>query len=98
MASLDVVAPTVQAVGAEAGEKLAVLPALLPAATARKTPLATRRVAAAFMVEEKLPPRDMLAMTPRGQLRPAASPATKSMPAMTPAVVPEPEALRTLTA
>jgi len=40
----------------------------------------------------------MLATVPLGQLRVGASVVTKSMPAMTPAVVPEPPELRTLTA
>ena len=71
---------------------------LLPAATAMKTPAWTAAAAALLMAVERPPPRDMLATVPLGQLRVCESEATKSMPAMTPATVPEPPALRTLTA
>jgi hypothetical protein len=72
-ASLEVLAPTVQALGSEAGEVLAALLLALPAATARKTLLSTMDLAALLREEEKPPPRDMLAKAPLGQLRVRAS-------------------------
>jgi len=94
----EVVAPTVQTWDSPAGEVLAALVLLLPAATARKTPAAIMARAALLMAVEVAPPRDMLATAPLGQLRVAESDVTKFMPATTPDVVPEPEASSTLTA
>lgn len=92
-----VVAPTVQAEGSLAGEKLAALALELPAATARKWPAEVMARAALLTAVLVLPPSDMLTTTPLGHERVRASVTTKFMPLMTPELVPEPEALSTLT-
>jgi len=86
--SLLSVAPTVKTVGSDAGETLAADWASLPAATARNTPADTTPAEAEFTAEDLLPPRDMLATAPLGQLRVLTSLATKLMPAITPELVP----------
>ena len=58
------VAPTVKTSGAEAGEKLTASELLLPAATARKTPLATRAAAASLTASDRPPPSDRFATLP----------------------------------
>lgn len=87
-ASLLSVAPTVKTEGSEAGETLDAAWASLPAATARKTPAETTAADALLTAVDLLPPRDMLATAPLGQLRVFASVATKLIPAMTPELVP----------
>lgn len=82
--SREVLDPTVQTDGSEAGEELAASTFSLPAATARKTPERTRAAAALLTAADLPPPRDKLATAPLGQERPRASEATKLMPAMTP--------------
>ena len=87
-----------QALGAEAGEKVEASVAELPAATARKMPASTMASAASLTAWQKPPPRDMFTTAPLGQSRLGASVTTNSIPAMTPALVPEPSSPSTLTA
>lgn len=75
---------------------MAALAALLPAATARKTPAWTRAAAAALTAVDLEPPSDMLATEEHERV--GASVATKLMPEMTPELVPDPLASSTLTA
>jgi hypothetical protein len=97
--SLLSVAPTVKTVGSEAGETLAASWASLPAAMARKRPAVTALAAALLTLVDLEPPRDMLPTAPPLQAaRVFWSLAAKLIPAMTPELVPEPEASRTLTA
>jgi hypothetical protein len=84
--------------GSPAGDVVAAFVLLLPAATARNTPAPIIARPALLMAVEVLPPSDMLATVPLGQLRVAESDVTKFMPATTPDVVPEPEASSTFTA
>ena len=92
-ASEEVVEPTVKAPEARAGEKLqASCPLSLPAATAKKTPAATALFVAASSPASAGPPRDMLATAGAMWLS-----RTQLMPLITPASVPEPWQVRTLT-
>jgi hypothetical protein len=95
--SLISVAPTVIAVGALAGEKVQASALLFPAAIAYTTPAATEFVTAWLSVVERLPPRLMLAADGT-DLFAFFCAVTQSMPAMTPAVLPEPEQSSTRTA
>jgi hypothetical protein len=63
-----------------------------------KRPAETALAAAELTAVDLEPPRDMLATAPLGQERVFWSLAAKLIPAMTPELVPEPEASRTLTA
>ena len=89
-----VVAPTVIACGARAGDALQASPPSLPAATAKDTPSAMPFCTAASSVIEMPPPRLMLATA---GVPAAWLPTTQLTPAMTPDVEPEPEQLRTRT-
>ncbi len=93
-ASALVVAPTVIACGARAGDALHASAPSLPAATAKLTPSSMPRWTAASSVAEMPPPRLMFAT--------AGAPAawlatTQSMPLITPVVLPEPLQLSTRT-
>jgi hypothetical protein len=83
---------------AEAGELLLAFSASFPAATERKIPDLTTLAAASFIALENSPPRDIFItdfpVTPRD----FASLTAQSIPEMTPELVPEPSAPRTLTA
>src|SRR5437870_4210637 len=95
--SLMSVAPTVIALGSLAGEVPQASALLFPAAIAYTTPAATEFATAAFKVDERPPPRLMLAALGMA-LFAFFCPVTQSMPAMTPDVVPEPEQSSTRTA
>lgn len=58
-ASVLLVAPTVKAVGSEAGEKLLALALSLPAATTVKIPAETASATASLVAVLRTPPRDM---------------------------------------
>jgi len=96
LASLLVVAPTVSAKGAEAGEKLQASASEFPAATTVSTPWS----AAQAMMESKRPPppppndMEMTAGFPRAR----ASATAHSMPSMIPLVAPLPPHESTCTA
>src|SRR5262245_57066743 len=92
-ASVLVVAPTVMASAARAGEVLHASLLSLPAAIAYTTPAATERRTASSSARSAPPPRLMLATAGFVWLA-----VTQSMPATTPAVEPEPEQLNTRTA
>lgn len=98
LASVLEMAPTVMAFGVEAGEWEDAFSFSLPAATTTVTPVAMVFVTAVLRAVESAPPRDMertdLVDTPSD----CALVATHWMPEMTPDVVPEPSAARTLTA
>jgi hypothetical protein len=94
-ASVDVVAPTVIASETREGEPLQAFALSLPAATAYATPSAIELRTAVSSADDAPPPRLMLAV--------AGCPATwlevtKSIPAMTPELVPEPLQFSTRTA
>ena len=90
-ASCSVVAPTVNALAAEAGLERQASPLSLPAATTSVTPASNMASAAAFEAAEKPPPSDIDATEP------APCSATQFIPLMTSEVEPLPLSLRTLT-
>ena len=92
--SVDVVEPTVMALGSPAGDTVHALTLELPAATTNVTPSATPRETARSRAAERGPPRLMFAT--------AATPdwwwlMIQSMPAMMSEVLPDPEQLITRT-
>lgn len=68
LASLESMAPTVMAEGAEAGETLAAFWFSLPAATTTVIPALKAAVTALLTAVEKEPPRDMERTDPGGAL------------------------------
>ena len=92
-ASLLPEAATVIASVSEAGEELLASALSFPAATTTVTPAAMVERTAEFTAEETPPPRDI----ERTELA-ALLVATHWIPEMTPELLPDPEALRTLTA